>query len=52
MRAAADEIANTLGKRPAIEPATLEALRKRVRERQQTVGYDGDLESWITSSAE
>ena len=51
MRAATVEIANTLGKRPAIEPATLEALRKRVRERQQTVGYDGNLESWVTSSA-
>jgi len=47
MREAAEEIAKSLGKRPAIEAATLESLRKRVRERQQAVGYEGDLESWV-----
>ena len=47
MRKAANEIAKNLGNQPAIEAETLEHLRERVRERQQAVGYDGDLESWI-----
>lgn len=51
MRAAAEEIAEAVGTRPAIEAATLEALRARIRERQEAVGYDGDLEGWIARSA-
>ena len=30
-----------------IEPAVLESIRKRVRERQAAVGYDGDYAAWI-----
>ena len=47
MRKAANEIARSLGDQPAIEAETLERLRARVRQRQQAVGYAGDLESWI-----
>jgi len=48
-RAAGAEIAGTIRRCDPISPEQLEALRKRVRERQQAVGYDGDFDAWIES---
>lgn len=45
--AQADQIAEVLAAQPPIEPAVLESIRKRVRERQAAVGYDGDYAAWI-----
>ena len=45
--AKADEIADTLHEQPPIDPTVLETLRKRVRERQAAVGYDGDFPAWL-----
>ena len=47
-RETATAIANEIKQQPAIDADTLEALRARVRARQQSVGYDGNFETWIT----
>jgi hypothetical protein len=49
-RETAHEIAAEIKKQPPITPETLAALRERVRTRQQTVGYDGNFEAWITAN--
>jgi NADPH-dependent glutamate synthase beta subunit-like oxidoreductase len=46
-REAAEKIAAEISEQPPIEPAALETIRERVRERQQAVGYDGDFDAWI-----
>ena len=43
----AEEIASQIEARPDIAPDALAAIRERVRERQQQVGYGGDYEAWI-----
>ncbi|HJO22362.1 MAG: FAD-dependent oxidoreductase [Myxococcota bacterium] len=40
-------ISAEIQRQPAIDAATLEALRRRVAGRQQEVGYTGDFGSWI-----
>ena len=45
--AAAAAFASELAARPALRPRELLALRARVRERQQAVGYGGDYKAWI-----
>ena len=45
--ASAEEIAAHLQTQPRIEPAALEGIRKRVRERQAEVGYTGELATWL-----
>ena len=40
-------IAAEIRHQPAIDAATLEAIRRGVTERQQAVGYTGDFDSWI-----
>ncbi|MBW2286281.1 MAG: FAD-dependent oxidoreductase [Deltaproteobacteria bacterium] len=49
-RETAHEIAAEIKQQPPITPETLAALRERVRARQQTVGYDGNFETWITAN--
>jgi len=44
---AGTRIAAEIAKQPPIDAKTLEALRRRVRERQRAVGYDGDFAGWI-----
>jgi NADPH-dependent glutamate synthase beta subunit-like oxidoreductase len=36
-----------ISRQPPLAPDVLEAIRKRVRERQQAVGYEGDFDAWI-----
>ena len=43
----ADELARRIHGLPPLEPAVLEAIRKRVRARQATVGYPGNLPAWL-----
>ncbi len=40
-------IANWVGSRPFIEPAQVEAILRRVRARQEAVGYRGAYREWI-----
>jgi NADPH-dependent glutamate synthase beta subunit-like oxidoreductase len=46
MREAAEKIASEIATQPPIEAPVLAALRARVQERQQAVGYDG-FEAWL-----
>jgi NADPH-dependent glutamate synthase beta subunit-like oxidoreductase len=46
-REQAAAIAGQIEKQPPMPPGALEALRARVKERQQKVGYDGDYAAWI-----
>ncbi len=50
-RAAAREHAGRIhaeiSRQPPLAPEVFEAIRKRVRERQQAVGYEGDFDAWI-----
>src|SRR6202158_2987422 len=50
-RAQADEqgrkIATALSQRPKLEPDEVEAVMRRVRERQRAVGYEGNYRAWI-----
>jgi len=46
-REQAARIAAEIRRRPPIDAETLAALRRRVRERQRAVGYDGDFATWI-----
>jgi hypothetical protein len=43
----AAKIAAAIGKASAPSQATLDAIQRRVRERQQAVGYTGDIKSWL-----
>jgi NADPH-dependent glutamate synthase beta subunit-like oxidoreductase len=43
----AEKLAAEIGAQEPIAPEVLEALRARVRERQQAVGYSGDYGAWI-----
>jgi ferredoxin--NADP+ reductase len=47
---AADRIADHLHTQPPIDPATLQAIRKRVQERQAAAGYPGDLQAWLAEA--
>jgi NADPH-dependent glutamate synthase beta subunit-like oxidoreductase len=47
MRETAEKIASEITVQPPIDPAALDTIRARVRERQRAVGYDGDFEAWI-----
>jgi hypothetical protein len=49
MREQAEQIADEIKQQPPISEATLASLRKRVHERQQAIGYPGDLQTWIDS---
>ena len=44
---AAERIASEVQKQPEIESDALASIRKRVRERQQAVGYGGNYAAWI-----
>ncbi len=50
-RAAAREHAGRIhaeiSRQPPLAPEVFEAIRKRVRERQLAVGYEGDFDAWI-----
>jgi NADPH-dependent glutamate synthase beta subunit-like oxidoreductase len=46
-RAAAASIASEITRQSPISASDLEALRARVRARQEAVGYDGDFDAWI-----
>jgi NADPH-dependent glutamate synthase beta subunit-like oxidoreductase len=50
-RAAAREdgerVHDEISRQPPLAPDVIEAIRKRVRERQQAVGYEGDFDAWI-----
>ena len=48
-RETATAIAAEIKQQPPIDPDTLAALRARVHARQETVGYDGNFETWITA---
>ena len=40
-------MAASINAREAVPPAQIAAILKRVRERQQAVGYTGDYRGWI-----
>jgi NADPH-dependent glutamate synthase beta subunit-like oxidoreductase len=46
-RAAAERVAEQIRQQPPIAAQALSAIRKRVRERQQAVGYAGDFPAWL-----
>ncbi len=46
-REAADHVHDAIHAGPPLAPEQVEAILKRVRERQAKVGYTGDLESWL-----
>ena len=46
-RERAEAIAEQIEKRAPLESDAIGALRGRIRERQQTIGYPGDYASWI-----
>jgi NADPH-dependent glutamate synthase beta subunit-like oxidoreductase len=48
-REAANAIHAEITQQPPIDAATLEALRTRVRDRQNAVGYDDNFETWIAA---
>ncbi|MGH7948491.1 MAG: hypothetical protein ACREQF_04635, partial [Candidatus Binataceae bacterium] len=43
----AKTIGDAISPQPKLEPAAVEAIVKRVRERQRSVGYDGNYRAWI-----
>jgi NADPH-dependent glutamate synthase beta subunit-like oxidoreductase len=47
----ADKIADWMGTRPALDTAQIEAILRRVRARQQAVGYTGSYRDWIKRHA-
>jgi len=44
---ASEGVREAISVQPPIEAAVLDAIRKRVRERQAAVGYQGDYAAWI-----
>ena len=46
-----ERIADAIERQPAISDEALAGVRKRVRARQQAVGYDGDSASWVKATA-
>jgi len=46
-----ERIADAIERQPAISDEALAGVRKRVRARQQAVGYDGDYASWVKATA-
>ena len=46
-REQAERVHAEISRQAPIAPELLEAIRKRVRERQQAVGYEGDFDAWI-----
>lgn len=46
-RAAADELARQLAPRPPASPETIASILERVKQRQNAVGYPGDLDTWL-----
>jgi ferredoxin--NADP+ reductase len=42
------KIVDSIAEQPPIDPKALAALRARVAERQRQVGYDGDLQAWLS----
>jgi NADPH-dependent glutamate synthase beta subunit-like oxidoreductase len=49
MRERAEQLSDHIERQPPIAPEALEALRKRVQERQRSVGYPGSYRAWIES---
>jgi NADPH-dependent glutamate synthase beta subunit-like oxidoreductase len=43
----ANTIGNAISPHPKLAPAAVEAIVKRVRERQRAVGYDGNYRAWL-----
>jgi hypothetical protein len=50
-REQAEAIAHAIARRPPLPEGALARLRRRVRERQDTIGYGGDYAAWIEKVA-
>jgi hypothetical protein len=46
-REAAEHVATQIEKQPPLTPDALASIRARVKQRQQSVGYEGDYAGWI-----
>ena len=46
-REQAGRVHDEISRQAPLAPEVFEAIRKRVRERQQAVGYEGDFDAWI-----
>ena len=45
------KVADWIGNRPPLDPAQVETILRRVRARQEAVGYTGSYRDWITRFA-